>query len=286
MARPKLKYPEILYCKFCGKSIPIKKHTAARWRLGQKDFYCNNICRASDRVGQKRPEVSARMMGNQYRLNQEPGNKKYKVNQEYFKDIDTEGKAYWLGYLLADGGITIGDCWRLNLISIDLELLTQFKHDVDSNHPILSYKNQLNSKEIYYISISDKIFVNYLVGHGVIPRKTNFVIFPDIDPKLLNHFIRGYWDGDGHISIDKNHRFQTGVVGTQFFVEELAKKLKVNCDLKSNTYYRHSGKTYCFKRSQNQALKICDYLYRDATRYLERKHNHYLQYMERYTHAV
>ena len=31
---------------------------------------------------------------------------RYSVNQEFFKDIDTEEKAYWLGFIYADGSIS------------------------------------------------------------------------------------------------------------------------------------------------------------------------------------
>lgn len=215
---------------------------------------------------------------NKLRLNKEPINKKYKIDQDFFKQIDNEVKAYWLGYIMADGTIIVNNSYKLGLVSIDKELLEKFKQDTKSTHPIYEYLNKVNNKTIYSMAINDKIFVNHLINQGVMPRKTYYLIFPNIIDNLLNHFIRGYWDGDGSVSFYSRKRLAISVVGTELFIKALALCLREKCGLKSSNYFNHSNNLYCFSRTQRQALKICNFLYNNATNFLQRKYDNYLKY--------
>ena len=135
---------------------------------------------------------------------------KYYYNENYFKKIDTNEKAYWLGFLYADGCITRfyrND--KLKSMSLELTLqdddcdhLIKFKEALESNVPI---QHRIISNKYK----SDRIVINCtsmcrdLIKLGCTPTKSLTLEFPssDIVPdEYLIDFIRGYFDGDGGVS--------------------------------------------------------------------------------------
>lgn len=60
-----------------------------------------------------------------------------------------------------------------------------------------SSNKTLNKGESYYVSITSTRMVADLERLGVIERKTGFEKIPNIDPGLIPHFLRGFFDGDG-----------------------------------------------------------------------------------------
>ncbi len=60
--------------------------------------------------------------------------RKYKLNESFFEIIDSEEKAYWLGFLMADGSVRAGQSqdgtghWniRLSLATADKERIERF----------------------------------------------------------------------------------------------------------------------------------------------------------------
>ena len=74
-----------------------------------------------------------------------PGRKnEYVFNEDFFETIDSEEKAYWLGFIYADGYITGDDRCGIALKNIDNIHLEKFKKSIDSNHKISVYKSQYN----------------------------------------------------------------------------------------------------------------------------------------------
>jgi hypothetical protein len=209
--------------------------------------------------------------------------RKYNVNHNFFNKIDNEHKAYWLGFIYADGYVSkktktekkVG----ISLNTKDIEHLETFKKHINSTYPIKIYKSKsFGGVEIKYCRLlmsSDQLFDN-LVAKGAFEKKTLILKFPDesIVPKeLQNHFIRGYFDGDG--SFKKNNNFYAfNLCGTKEFLikcqEILGKQTKLekrHKDNKNNYSFSIGGRL--------QVKKIGDYLYRSATVCLERKYNRY-----------
>ena len=148
--------------------------------------------------------------------------KKFKCNENFFEVIDTEEKAYWLGFLYADGCVQQkGNYYttKIDLATIDRNHIEKFKKSLDSNHNINDYKD--HSK----IVIGSKKMFNDLNNKGCVPKKTLILEFPTIEQvpeHLVHHFIRGYFDGDGTINIMKQFktpqaRFQ--LLGTYDFLK-------------------------------------------------------------------
>lgn len=140
--------------------------------------------------------------------NLELTNRRFDVNHSYFRVIDSEEKAYWLGFLFADGCVRktkTGAQVVLKLSLKDETHLMKFKNDLGSEHKISHNRNKTKTKkgvdsfsDNSLIRISSNEMVNDLINQGCLPRKTFIIDKPNIDEKYYKHFIRGYYDGDGN----------------------------------------------------------------------------------------
>lgn len=200
--------------------------------------------------------------------NRSRGNKKYSVNECYFSKIDTEDKAYWLGFLYADGYILEkGKALITGLTLKDLEHIEKFKCDINSTHLIKEAKTTNN----YQLNIYNTKFSKYLVDKGCVPRKTYLIEFPIIESDLINHFIRGYFDGDGSISATDKTLQITICCASKTFLEKLIKFLSDETGVKNKIYTRKDGLHLYVNASGDDILKIKKYLYKGSKTYLDRK---------------
>jgi hypothetical protein len=198
----------------------------------------------------------------------------YSFNQEYFEKIDTEDKAYFLGFIVADG--CIND--RVNEITItqkETEILYKFKSYINSDGNIHTHKN----RNISSFTITSKKTKKDLENLGITPRKSRVIKYPKIQENLQNHFMRGVFDGDGCITLrtdrrDGNQRGQFNICsGSKDFIKEFYDRLVKYCNLSGKNKIRNPIGTYYVVDwgGLSDIEKIHDFLYRDATVFLERK---------------
>lgn len=211
--------------------------------------------------------------------------KVYSLNENYFEKIDNEEKAYWLGFIYADGYIT-GSKLGISLAKCDIDHLEKFLKCIESDCKIKTYKSKSIYGECEYcrVLLNSNKLVNDLKNKGVINNKSLKLTFPKeniIDISLYRHFIRGYFDGDGSLVLSKNS-INFKFCGTKEFLEGLLdifnkviydytykKKLfKRHIDNKNNYYISYGGRIKTFK--------IMDYMYNNCTIYLNRKYNKYI----------
>lgn len=204
--------------------------------------------------------------------------RQYSCNSNYFSNIDTERKAYWLGFLYADGNNYKGRL-QIRLQDSDKILLEEFSKDINSNSVIKNIKvNITNRKNQVGLFINDIKLTEDLIKLGCVPNKSLILKFPteeQVPKHLLNHFIRGYFDGDGCISINKKGGKHFSITSNNLFIEKLQEILIKNCNLnkvKIVNSKQHKETTLTLSYGGNiQVKRIFDYLYKDATIYLERK---------------
>ena len=206
-------------------------------------------------------------------------NTRYSVgNPHYFDIIDSEVKAYWLGFIAADGHIqSTKDILLITLARRDREHLMRLRSALDTDYPVRDYKY---STEISTIAIQESALVNGLVAQGLTQHKTFTLIWPNhISSDLLHHFIRGYVDGDGGFYATLNKYQKTpniafNVTSYEPFILSMQLHLMKKCNLsKTKLAYRRAGiksptLRYC---GRLQVKRIFDYLYKDATVWLPRK---------------
>ena len=208
-------------------------------------------------------------------------NRRYDVNHDYFDVIDTEEKAYWLGFLFADGYIRerkTGNSLEMKLSIKDKHHLEKFRDSIGSNHNIVDgfnkvkYKGGISSSHMSTLAIYSKRLVESIKTQGFHSRKTFTIDKPKINEDLVKHFIRGYFDGDGSFSFNetKYHTsFQITSASNKFreFLISIFEGLGITCYV-----YNEINVTV---RKNIDCIKIYDYMYNESKIYLERKQKKY-----------
>lgn len=205
------------------------------------------------------------------------------INEHIFDTIDTEEKAYWLGFMYADGCIySKENRIELSLQDLDVNHLYKFAKFLDSKKEdfVKSYKNYKHGKyNRCRVSFRSKVVWEALNSKGCVPNKSLILTFPDesvlSDKSLIRHFIRGYVDGDGCLCYTKG-KAEFNVLGTEEFLTGLMENLPL--DRKYPVYKKHkdTDKNFCiFNLWCSTAVRIMQYLYENATIYLDRKYEKY-----------
>ena len=223
-------------------------------------------------------------------------NRKYNLNENYFEVIDTEHKAYWLGFIMADGAVcktaksTKSDTNRLyiNISDVDKELLNTLCDDL--NYDRTQVKSYIPNGSTYSNNKMCKLNINStkicedLKKYGIIKQKTGKEKFVLLDDALMPHFIRGFFDGDGTVynTYQNGPRItHVGFSGNYIFLNNLKTYLKKQGIIKNDNKITQEKRNNCNCCSYSFANKkdiksFCDYIYKDATVFLERKHNKFL----------
>lgn len=201
--------------------------------------------------------------------------KKY-CDSNYFEEIDTKEKAYWLGFFSADGYVNqskrvIEFCLK------DKEAIVSFKEALKSQHKI-----SCKDEKYYRISINDKKMSEDLLSLNLDNNKTYNYSIPanKIPQKLMSHFLRGYFDGDAYIGINRFNKPVISVVeAAKNVMFDIKNIIKEELDIDFNV--RHNKRNlYVFSVTGNKAQKILEYIYKDSNKKirLERKYKKYKEF--------
>ena len=213
------------------------------------------------------------------------GNKQgYPRNEFYFNKIDTPEKAYWLGFLYADGCTHNGSS-EVSIQLTDKEHIEKFKQAIGAiNHKIVEIHDTRweNAKTLYMFSIKDKQLHADLCKWGCVPNKT-FLInkIPNIPRDYVSHFLRGYFDGDGSLHYLKStNNFRISFTcGSVEFLEDIQKELGTSLSIRNE---KGTNSNYLQISGRHQVERILNYLYKGSTEStrLDRKYDLYLQCLE------
>lgn len=198
-------------------------------------------------------------------------------NSTYFDIIDSHEKAYWAGFMMADGSLFS------NKKVVNLTLANKDRYHVVKFASIFNTK--LNNLELAArCDVNCAYLYNSLCKLGIKPRKTYFddlSIFNYINDRYINSFILGFFDGDGSAYVDKRKEFLIVYFhGRKAFLEKIKQILLCNLIINNNKI----GPTKSIYRigwSGQQAMKIMGWLYKDSPVKLERKYNIYKKYLNK-----
>lgn len=212
--------------------------------------------------------------------------------EDYFKIIDTEEKAYFLGLIIADGNVFVENNTSANRqASISITLSTDDKYILDTFKRCISTNTTISSDDrgCSQIAVRSNKMAKDLEKLGVTPRKSFNTFLPEINKCLYNHLIRGILDGDGNISA---HLIQSGrflhkiaFCGSNKLMENISEYLYTELKLKQRP------KVYNYKDrilSEIAIVNIEDmksvgnYIYNNASVFLYRKYNTYLNFLQHY----
>ena len=203
-----------------------------------------------------------------------PEYRKHQLDLHYFDTIDTEDKAYYLGYIYADGYVN-EHYMRLCLHNQDIHILKSFCKYLGSDETIIKpYRDKYSA-----LVVNSKEFAESLHKQGAVQAKTKILKAPNVPDNLIPHFIRGYFDGDGSIWFDKStNSYRVQFVGTKDVLEYIEKffgvETKFRVATKDGLIYRYG---FAGNKKVSEAL---DKIYEGATVYLFRKHDKYLHCKE------
>ena len=212
------------------------------------------------------------------------GNKQgYPRDEFYFNKIDTEEKAYWLGFLYADGCVHSNN-YEISVNITDKEHIEKFKAAIKAfNHNITEIQDKRfqNAKTLYQFSIRDKQLHQDLIKWGCIPQKSLLINkIPNIPRDYVSHFLRGYFDGDGSLHyLRGTNNYRISFIGTKDFLNDIQKELQTNVSLQSNI----AGKAYVLQiAGRRQIERILNYLYNNSkeNNRLNRKYQKYLDCLD------
>lgn len=228
-------------------------------------------------------------------LNIFDSNKKDKVkdyNENVFDIIDTEEKAYWLGFIFADGYIyssplknnsnRIDYNFELCSCGEDREHVQKFANFIEYHKPLKITKADKNGHTRCRVCLSSRHLWNTLNNLGCTPNKSLTLKFPDKKifkkQKFILDFIRGYIDGDGWITYtNKEHtKMCFGVLGTKKFISEIQSIFNTNYAIFQNN--KDNNITMKLVITGSNGLILLHKLYKNSNIYLERKYEKYLEY--------
>lgn len=227
-------------------------------------------------------------------IKQSKGNhyRKYFHMENFFEDIDNEKKAYWLGFMFADGYIINKenrygqDAFGITLAEDSLDTLEKFKKDIEASNPI-NWDNSKKGQRQCKINLTSQKTVNDLIDKGCFKQKSLILEPPKKVPEnLIPHFIRGFFDGDG--SIIKYERtetstiFQINITSTY----KMVKWIKDYIGMGQIIPEKRREQTWYFTLGGNrQVIKFYHLLYENATVWMDRKYNRFQELLNKYSES-
>ncbi|MGL4451344.1 MAG: LAGLIDADG family homing endonuclease [Sarcina sp.] len=205
---------------------------------------------------------------------------KESFNEDFFETIDSEEKAYFLGFFMADGNV----CEReKSQPCIRMELNIKDKYILEKFEKLLGLKNKVKDTRKNCVSIrvhSKKMFED-LGRYGVIPNKTkkeSFKAIKELDAEMIRHFIRGFFDGDGWITNTTSHGKRKGVrkcigfVSNKAMLEDMKLYLNLVLGTRLNKVTDRIGCSMLLYSSKKDVEVLKKYMYQNSNIYLERKY--------------
>ncbi|UWF83738.1 MAG: LAGLIDADG DNA endonuclease family protein [Bacteriophage sp.] len=187
-------------------------------------------------------------------------------NQNYFENINTPQKAYFLGLLMADGCVLKRKFEKSYSYSIRLELkiedkyiIEEFKKEINGENKIGEYKNK--NKHNAYINLNSLKMGEDLIKWGCGINKNTHTTIPNISQKLKRYFLLGYYDGDGIASV--GIKSYMGFVGRKPILENIIKEIFNETNIKiPSIWYNKSSHIYCVQYTTKQDKKqLFNYFY-------------------------
>lgn len=210
---------------------------------------------------------------------------KKELNSNYFEVIDTEEKAYWLGFICADGCVSYcksngNYIFKIALQKSDDDFLKKFIKAIDGNFD-LKYKEintsiqgrETKKYETCEVSFRDKKFTADLLKYFDC-NKTEYLRIPSQVPQdLIRHFIRGFSDGDGcfYCNLDKRDKSYEIVGKCYDMLNDIKNEFAKN-DIFSDIFRKRKTNWKLGVYRIKELVKLQSYLYDGATIFMERKY--------------
>lgn len=220
-----------------------------------------------------------------YKLGKSP---KYIHDENYFNIPNIEN-CYWAGFIGADGYITKNQrILGIKLARKDRLHLNKFKKAINSDHCIYNYdKFDKRTNKTYLSSEIQLTSAKYLCfslkeTFNIINTKSLILSPPNLKQKeYIQHFIRGFMDGDGCIRSNKSGKLKywsIAFVGTKQFLKWIKFQIQKYVKEAGNPKIEKMGSIFRIEFGGNRQIKpILDWIYKNSKNNirLDRKYNKY-----------
>ena len=220
----------------------------------------------------------------------EDNKRAYNINQNYFANIDTEEKAYFLGFMYADGNISKrGWCAKIVIHSKDQDILEKFSTAI---YGFIHFQEDgispKDGKPYIRTNVYSKKFCKDLLKLGCMPDKSFKITLPNklLSDEMMRHFVRGYFDGDG--GFDSSHP-RAYFSSNKGFCNELRDYL-ISKNIMCNKVYTNP------KRNENYGGfeitnkvnidTLYSYLYDNSNIWMNRKYEYFQNYYNRLQNKI
>lgn len=209
-----------------------------------------------------------------------------------FTSVDTEEKAYWLGFITADGcvsGVSAGNLsFAVGLARKDRQHLVKLREFIGAHRDVLDYEAESIDGVVRPYSrftSQDRALIMDLVRHGVTPRKTGRETPWNGPDHLMRHYWRGVVDGDGSVYSENAASAAVALVGSHDLVSGFlawanpiaGTAVNPSADKRSPDHWR------CVIHGKRQTDSLVTALYENASVALDRKMARAQELMDRAT---
>lgn len=223
-------------------------------------------------------------------------NRRHSLNTHFFDTIRNEEQAYWLGFLWADGSWskTAPRCSGPNRLTLAQKLseinhLQLFLDTLEADYPIRRFTGGYGTAVVAHINSRPLCISLERLGFA---RKDQRIHIPPITPSLLHHFVRGYFDGDGCLSVYTQtvgnaiiNKQEWSLTGHPEFIANIRQLIEQNVDVshrvKIKTYKRTNKAVTLRYGRKSDIIALHDYLYQDTTVYLDSKYQQFVEFFNR-----
>lgn len=205
---------------------------------------------------------------------------KHKINQwnyneNYFEIINNSEKAYWLGFIWADGYITKTKSFGIELSIKDKNHLEKLQKDLESNTIIKEREKESFGKKnrSCILEYRNQKMVTDLLKIGMIQNKTYNLPIPKISEDYYKDFIRGFFDGDGTYVLNKDNcnKEISCVCYCKTFLEWIQQDFNKN-GINSSLLKQKNKNLFNLRIYDADSILKYYYVYwEDANRFLDRK---------------
>lgn len=205
--------------------------------------------------------------------------------EDYFSTIDTKEKAYWIGWLLTDGGISNKHDIEIAISKKDEDILHVLENDLQIYNKVKPFQNKYMRFSISCIKMCED-----LMQYGIVPNKTLTLKYPtNIPEEFSTHLLRGMFDGDGGFTIGTTTRFykhrnksytkpyqELSFTGTFDMCNNFQNTLLKYIDMPQKKITTNHSIYRVRWSNKDEILSICNVLYKDCDQhYLKRKYDLY-----------
>ena len=195
-------------------------------------------------------------------------------NIRYFQSIDSNLKAYFLGFIAADGAIVKNEL-TISIHRKDIQILEKLKNELQSPNKIISLKKE--NTDMVRFSVGNKFLKMDLENIGITERKTFTLqdIIKNIPKNFRKSFILGYFDGDGSFTF-KGRKGLMDIRGTQSLLRGFSEELKI-----PQENIKQYDSTFCIRIwKQSEIKRVFELLYFNQSFFLHRKYSKFKDYIK------